>query len=886
MRTTILSRPLGFKVRGSAGCTKDIFQELWILTPRPVSRVSAICGETPSPSVGGGLGIGAPDEDSRICIQLATQGCRIVRTALGLSNNSASFCRPKPTRGGFWGMALLLLASVPLAAATGGATYRFDELSGATAIDASGAGNNGSISGASYVAGYAGSASALRFRAGQLDRVVVPQSVFNGFGNTVFFEAMVRPNAYPGICGGSTARATIIRKRAHLNDFELDLLNDGSLSVILYGGDGNALDPRTGPNAIPLNSWTKVAFAYDGTKLIIMVKGQTVATQTGQLTLDWAKNYNTTQIGNNTSDGNCDYSFNGDIDAVTISAFQKKIDEKFTQGFPDTWLPSASASVYNGVLNLNSGCVQLPGTYSRAEGLVIEADVTIMDGGIGDFNIWGLYDDLPACHNGPTNGYYTGWYPAGSDNSQDLIINRTNGASQVLASTSTRISAGTLYRIKQEFLPDGTINTYIDGVKAMTAKNNSRTTGFITLRSWQIVQIDNIIVYSRPPQILLMSFFDSFGMNSLDGSRFKHWRKTGEQDDKTPGCTKADQMEGNIFCSNNIEQTADGTVKLSGQVQNHERRGAGLDYGGPALPLTGTFAARIKFSRTDEDEDKYASIKAFFTYRNAKLTGASEDVPCEHMEHDFEVLTGRSKLYRQQGWLGPFNSDLTQPYLDKMNLYGWGTISSAWPTLAQRTWRGPVIITNVTHPVAAKDTCLFTTEVLDLQTTSGDAFYSESKPQSKVPFRKNVNTLLGANEGYLTLVLTLECVLDCPSDEPTYAATYWAGVDEKNYTRLLTTRTKHKVRALPDLQPLFNLWWLSPPELKKDLSPPFDLYWLDPKGQKNFLLPNSALQTMEIKWFYWHRDKLSFTDVHGQGERCDGKDAVGPRFSGGCEVTQ
>ncbi len=215
-------------------------------------------------------------------------------------------------------LALMLLTSFPLAAATGGAIYRFDEGSGITALDASGAGNNGSSSGASYVAGYAG--SALRFRAGQMDRVVVPQSVFAGFGNTVFFEATIRPSAYPGMCGGSTARATIFRKRAHYNDFELDLLNDGRLDSILYSADGNGISVRT-PSAIPLNSWTKVAVGYDGTKLVIMVNGQTVATQTGQLTLDWAKNYYTTQIGNNTTDGNCDYSFSGDIDEVTLSAF-------------------------------------------------------------------------------------------------------------------------------------------------------------------------------------------------------------------------------------------------------------------------------------------------------------------------------------------------------------------------------------------------------------------------------------------------------------------------------------------------------------------------------------------------------------------------------------
>jgi hypothetical protein len=57
-----------------------------------------------------------------------------------------------------------------------------------------GHGNNGAITGAAYVPGYSG--TALRFHGGQQDNVSLPLSVFNGFGKTAYFEAMIRPTAY------------------------------------------------------------------------------------------------------------------------------------------------------------------------------------------------------------------------------------------------------------------------------------------------------------------------------------------------------------------------------------------------------------------------------------------------------------------------------------------------------------------------------------------------------------------------------------------------------------------------------------------------------------------------------------------------------------------
>ena len=102
-----------------------------------------------------------------------------------------------------------------------------------------------------------------------------------------------------------------------------------------------------------------------------------------------------------------------------------QINETFSgNSLPSGWAQSGGVIVQNGILTLTNGCVTLPGTYARGQGLSIEANVTIQNGGIGDFNIWGLYDNLKNndCHSGPQNGYYTAWYPIGSDNPNDVII--------------------------------------------------------------------------------------------------------------------------------------------------------------------------------------------------------------------------------------------------------------------------------------------------------------------------------------------------------------------------------------------------------------------------------------------------------------------------------
>lgn len=208
------------------------------------------------------------------------------------------------------GALLGLLLCAKSAYATGGAHYLFDEGLGSVAIDSSGAGNNGTITGATYVPGYQG--TALRFSTN--GAVLVPSSVFSGFGNTAYFSAWVNPSAYPQ--GPFGCDSTIFRKRAEFNDWIVGILKQGQLNCSFPGASGNG-------GTIPLNTWSKVACWYDGTSMHATINDIEVATTPAHITLDWQSGYHRTEVGNDTYDNgiNCiDYSFRGAIDNVTIAS--------------------------------------------------------------------------------------------------------------------------------------------------------------------------------------------------------------------------------------------------------------------------------------------------------------------------------------------------------------------------------------------------------------------------------------------------------------------------------------------------------------------------------------------------------------------------------------
>jgi hypothetical protein len=154
------------------------------------------------------------------------------------------------------------------------AAYGFDEAAGSTTTDASGNGNVGSIAGASWVTtGRFG--AALRFN-GTSSMVSVADAATLDLTNKMTLEAWVQPTAAGGW-------RTVIMKERPSSGLAYSLYGDenntGPAGYMNISGDKSV----TSTGALPLNTWSHVAFTYDGTTMRLYVNGVQVKSkaQTG-----------------------------------------------------------------------------------------------------------------------------------------------------------------------------------------------------------------------------------------------------------------------------------------------------------------------------------------------------------------------------------------------------------------------------------------------------------------------------------------------------------------------------------------------------------------------------------------------------------------------------
>ena len=218
------------------------------------------------------------------------------------------------------------------------AAYGFDETSGSSVVNAAGSGNTGTVAGAtrSTSGRYGG---ALSFD-GTNDSVSVPDAASLDLTNNMTLSAYVRPTAATGW------RTVLMKERP------------GGLSYGMYGsGDlprpsgqlviGSAEQALMSPSALPANTWSHLAFTYNGSVMRLYVNGVEVAdqTQTGSAVVSTGA----LKIGGNAIWGEW---FAGLIDevrvynrALTATELQSDMNAPITAGTPDVQAPTVPAGL-------------------------------------------------------------------------------------------------------------------------------------------------------------------------------------------------------------------------------------------------------------------------------------------------------------------------------------------------------------------------------------------------------------------------------------------------------------------------------------------------------------------------------------------------------------
>ena len=146
--------------------------------------------------------------------------------------------------------------------------WSFDEASGTTALDSSGAGNAGTLSGPARTTGRYG--GGLSFD-GVNDWVTVADANSLDLTTGMTLEAWVRPTAL-----GTTWRTVVIKEQP------------ANLAYALYAGTHNASRPSAhvfttddrallGPSALPANAWSHLAMTWDGLNIRMYVNGSQVS---------------------------------------------------------------------------------------------------------------------------------------------------------------------------------------------------------------------------------------------------------------------------------------------------------------------------------------------------------------------------------------------------------------------------------------------------------------------------------------------------------------------------------------------------------------------------------------------------------------------------------
>jgi glucose/arabinose dehydrogenase/chitodextrinase len=212
------------------------------------------------------------------------------------------------------------------------AAYSFNEGAGTSVADASGNGNTGTISGATWIAGKYG--GALSFD-GTNDLVVINHSSSLNLTTAMTLEAWVFPTA------AQSGWRTLIQKE--VDAYLLHASGGGSPLAPTGGGTfSGAVDYFPAATALPLNTWSHVALTWDGSLMRLYVNGVESANRSRSGTLQ--PTTAPLRIGGNSPYGEF---FLGRIDEVRVydralsaADIQTDMNTPIGPSGPDTAAPS------------------------------------------------------------------------------------------------------------------------------------------------------------------------------------------------------------------------------------------------------------------------------------------------------------------------------------------------------------------------------------------------------------------------------------------------------------------------------------------------------------------------------------------------------------------
>ena len=150
------------------------------------------------------------------------------------------------------------------------AAYSFDAGSGSLVADASGKGNDGAVSGATWTTS-GKNKGALSFD-GVNDWVTVADTASLDLSTGMTVEAWVRPAALGGW------RTVAAKERSGGIVYALHASQDASRPVGQVDIDGE--QDAVGPSSLTLNAWSHLAVTYDGTSVRLYVNGGIADTST------------------------------------------------------------------------------------------------------------------------------------------------------------------------------------------------------------------------------------------------------------------------------------------------------------------------------------------------------------------------------------------------------------------------------------------------------------------------------------------------------------------------------------------------------------------------------------------------------------------------------